>query len=695
MTEISNIVLKANVSDIQNASNELDKFADKAQKAGKGADDLNSSFRAGASVREKVVKELSGGAKAASDQAKELQNLLNKISPATNALNKLQEIQEKLSSFQQKGMVNDDQFTVYSQAIETTREKLGRLVDAETEDGRAKLQLEYATKRVALAQDAFLSKLGEQSALFRASKADAAEYRAAQLGISEQAAPLIASLREQERAIAREADQKRAAAISSRGLREAIAQQEAAERAEAAELKRSETMRQSFINSLQDQANAINKTRSEILEMKAAQLGVTTQAAPFIARLREQESAFRQGSITAGQYRQAMRQLPMQITDVVTSLASGMPIYLVAIQQGGQIKDSFGGIGNAAKALVSAINPLTAIFGLSAVAVGGFALAAYQGADELEELNKSLILTGNYAGVTGGQLQGMAAKIASATNTTQHSAVAALATLNSTGKYTAQQLESVGTAIQNMSRTGAISTEELVKQFQSLGEDPVSAIVKLNDQYNFLTTSTYQQIKSLQEQGDTLAATDLAMNTYADTVNQRSGQITQNLGYLETGWNAIKSAAAGAWDAMLNIGRGDTLESLLSQAQERARKNLPGAYTGGGLGATGAAAQQYGANNNADVNILQNVVSLNSDITKAISEQARIRKESITDLNTLNGYEQKAKTNAEKRASEYVRINKLLKEGVITEQQAAQYRSAVDSSLKDPKASKSTLYTIL
>ncbi|MFN7050230.1 phage tail length tape measure family protein, partial [Proteus mirabilis] len=46
--------------------------------------------------------------------------------------------------------------------------------------------------------------------------------------------------------------------------------------------------------------------------------------------------------MTIGQYRNAMRHLPAQMTDIVTSLASGMPVWMVMIQQGGQIKDSFG-----------------------------------------------------------------------------------------------------------------------------------------------------------------------------------------------------------------------------------------------------------------------------------------------------------------------------------------------------------------
>jgi phage-related minor tail protein len=59
----------------------------------------------------------------------------------------------------------------------------------------------------------------------------------------------------------------------------------------------------------------------------------------------------------------ALRQVPAQFTDIVTGLASGQSPLTVLLQQGGQLKDMFGGVGNAAQALggyvAGLINPLT------------------------------------------------------------------------------------------------------------------------------------------------------------------------------------------------------------------------------------------------------------------------------------------------------------------------------------------------
>lgn len=155
---------------------------------------------------------------------------------------------------------------------------------------------------------------------------------------------------------------------------------------------------QKFIATLQAQQDALGKTRADMLEIKAAQLGVTDQAEPFISSMREQEKQMRLSGITAGQYTQAMRQLPMQITDVVTSLASGMPIWMVAIQQGGQIKDSFGGVANTFSVLKQFITPLTVGATALAGAFGYLIYNAYKTNADLKEIKKTVQETTGLSG---------------------------------------------------------------------------------------------------------------------------------------------------------------------------------------------------------------------------------------------------------------------------------------------------------
>ncbi|HEJ4414064.1 TPA: phage tail length tape measure family protein, partial [Pseudomonas aeruginosa] len=333
----------------------------------------------------------------------------------------------------------------------------------------------------------------------------------------------------------------------------------------------------------------------------------------YNAKLQEQRDrllgtsdAMAVAGISAGQYRQAMRQLPAQITDVVTSLASGMPLWMVAIQQGGQIKDSFGGVGATFQALgdqvksffgiasnasdglddiargadaaaASANNAKTAMVGLSgagsafivigaAVAAAGVALAlAYEkGSSEADELNKAIVLTGNYAGTTAGQLSAMAASLARA-NGTQYEAVAVLSEITATGKFTVDQIEQVATTSIAMQEATGKAVSDTVAEFSKLADEPVKASQQLNEKYHYLTASVYEQIAALDQQGDSLGAAQLAMDAYSQAMDERASQIVENLGTLETAWKTVAGVAKGAWDEMLGVGRTETPEERLEQ----------------------------------------------------------------------------------------------------------------------------------
>lgn len=299
-------------------------------------------------------------------------------------------------------------------------------------------------------------------------------------------------------------------------------------------------------------------------------------------RLTATTSATRTAALTAGQYQQAMRQLPMQLTDVTTSLASGMPVWMVAIQQGGQIKDSFGGIGPAARAVVSAINPLTLAIGAVAAAGIAAALAYKQGSDEVTAYAKAITLTGNSAGTSTDQLANMAQEIDGISGT-QHQAAAALAEITSTGKFTAEQIREIGTAAVLMENTTGKAISATVAEFARLADDPVKAAAALNEQYHFLTATVYEQIRALKDQGDEAGAAQLAIDAFAAAMKDRAAEIHNNLGLIEGAWEGIKNVAAEAWDAMLGIGREATLDEKIKGLQQRLAQLQTGVAVGGGI----------------------------------------------------------------------------------------------------------------
>ena len=122
--------------------------------------------------------------------------------------------------------------------------------------------------------------------------------------------------------------------------------------------------------------------------------------AQVTAAFTRQERAAKRAGISIGQYNNAMRMLPAQLTDVATQLAGGQSPWLILLQQGGQVKDSFGGLIPTFRGLLGAISPLAVGVAALTAAGAGIGYIFYQGTSTLSDFNKTLTLSGNTAGLT-------------------------------------------------------------------------------------------------------------------------------------------------------------------------------------------------------------------------------------------------------------------------------------------------------
>ncbi|MCK8144552.1 phage tail tape measure protein [Citrobacter sedlakii] len=374
----------------------------------------------------------------------------------------------------------------------------------------------------------------------------------------------------------------------------------------------------------------------------------------------------------------AMRLVPMQMTDIVTSLAAGQPPLMVLLQQGGQLKDMFGGIGPAIKGVGSYVMGLINPFTLAAAAVGVLGVAYYKGTQEQDAFNKSLILTGNQVGKTSGQLADMAARAGAAANSTTAAAAPVLKQLIESGKVAGDSLERVTTAVVKTSEATGIATEQLVGDFNKIAADPLDAITKLNDQYHFLTLSTYNQIKALQDEGNQQEAARVATDAYANTLQQRATDIQQNLGLLEKAWNGLAGAAKSAWDAMLDVGR----ESGGNERVAQIRKELDWIDNAvGGKAVFGARRKEL----EQELNILQLTMTTQADVNGAVAEANRAEQQRIKTQQDADRVNQQFLSNADKRNKAIEQQKKFLDAGAISAEQYAKNISRINEMYKDPK----------
>ncbi|HCI6550684.1 phage tail length tape measure family protein [Klebsiella quasipneumoniae] len=395
---------------------------------------------------------------------------------------------------------------------------------------------------------------------------------------------------------------------------------------------------------------------------------------------------------SAAQTAYAMRMIPAQMTDIIVGLSTGQSPFMVLMQQGGQLKDMFGGIGPAIKGVggyvLGLINPVT----LAAAAVGVLGLAYYKGSQEQDEFYKSLTLSGNLVGKTTGQLADIAARVSVVANSTTGVTSAILNQIVSSGKVAAESLERVTTAVVEISEATGIATEKLVGDFNDIAADPVAAITKLNDQYHFLTLATYNQIKALQDEGNQQDAARVATDAYANAMQQRANDIHQNLGILESAWKSLGKTAKGAWDAMLNIGREQTLTDKLATLNENIAEAQRGQKDGGFWNSFSARFTNL-PEMIKQRDLLESVANLQGDVTKGQAKAKEAEQQRIKTQQEADRVNQQYLSNADKRNKAIKQQSEFLKAGAITAEQYAKNVSRINEMYKDPKAPKQKAYT--
>ena len=355
---------------------------------------------------------------------------------------------------------------------------------------------------------------------------------------------------------------KEQAAAARDAQRETVDAARAAAREQAAAAKTA--ARQQAAAARAAAKESTDAARAAAREQAAA---VKDAAAQATAAAREAARAHNQYGLTVGQQKQALRQVPAQITDIVTSLVSGQPVYQVAIQQGGQLRDSFGGIAPAASALLAAINPLTVGLVAVAAALGVVAFQAVQGYRELRAYDRALISSGNVAGSTSGELADMADRIGQATGDFAGAREAVL-NLAAGGRIAGDSLQKASSAAVALAKLTGDSIDSTIGKIEEIAKSPAEALLKLNEQYNFLTPATYRQVRALEDQGRAADALRVAIDTFSDVQEKRLAEAESRAGSLERAYKRVREAFSGALDSIRDVGRNDD-EYLLKQAREK------------------------------------------------------------------------------------------------------------------------------
>jgi len=399
---------------------------------------------------------------------------------------------------------------------------------------------------------------------------------------------------------------------------------------------------------------------------------------------------------TAKQTAAALRGVPAQFTDIATSLQGGQNPLTVFLQQGGQLKDMFGGAGPAAKAMGGYVLGLINPFTVAAAAVGTLGLAYYQGSQEADAFRQAIITTGNASGTSALAMAGMATTI-SATVGTTGKAAETLALLASNGKIASSSFEQIAAAAIGFESATGKAVSSTVAEFAALAEDPVKTLATLNDKYNFLTASVYEQVRAAQEMGEKEQAAAIAQAAYAKALEERTKTIKESLGTIETAWNSVTGAAKSGWDAMLGVGRQQSLDEQIANTKQllEDRKTSFAARMFPDTLGEGSDSTKFLQDR---LNLLEKQKLLLADQGKAEGDRARIQRDG------QKAYEDFQK-GVEAAGSREQRLNKALLEDqqrinaaraagyTITQADADASEKAIRDKFKEPKAAANKAYT--
>ncbi|EPH6681976.1 phage tail tape measure protein, partial [Escherichia coli] len=416
--------------------------------------------------------------------------------------------------------------------------------------------------------------------------------------------------------------------------------------------------------------------------------------------LSRQALAAQKAGISVGQYKAAMRTLPAQFTDIATQLAGGQNPWLILLQQGGQVKDSFGGMIPMFRGLAGAITlPMVGVTSL-AVATGALVYAWYQGDSTLSAFNKTLVLSGNQSGLTADRMLTLS-RAGQAAGLTFNQARESLTALVNAGVRGGEQFDAINQSVARFASASGVEVDKVAEAFGKLTTDPTSGLIAMARQFRNVTAEQIAYVAQLQRSGDEAGALQAANDAATKGFDEQTRRLKENMGTLETWADKTGKAFKSMWDAILDIGRPESSADMLASAQKafdeadkkwqwyQSRSQRRGKTSSFRANLQGA----WNDRENARLGLA--AATLQSDMEKAGELAARDRAERDASQLKYTGEAQKAYerllTPLEKYTARQEELNKALKDGKILQADyntlMAAAKKDYESTLKKPKSS--------
>jgi len=308
------------------------------------------------------------------------------------------------------------------------------------------------------------------------------------------------------------------------------------------------------VDALVRQADTLGMTKAQQLAYNASLRTSGPILDEIVKKLASGEAAAKRAGaelnkygVSAAQQAAALRGTPAQLTDIFVSLQGGQRPMTVLLQQGGQLKDMFGGLVPAAQALggqlAAMINPAT----IAAGALGALAYAGYTVAEQQAEFDRILIRTGASTAALTGDFQKLIANLDALEGVSRGGAADAIMAVANSGRFAGEQFDIVTRASARMQSSMGDGVDKTVAKFEEIAKSPVAALLKLNETEHFLTDTQLRRVAALEDEGRAQDAAAEGVRIYGEHLDDVATKADATLSSLSRWWRDVKDDTAHAW----------------------------------------------------------------------------------------------------------------------------------------------------
>ena len=184
-----------------------------------------------------------------------------------------------------------------------------------------------------------------------------------------------------------------------------------------------------------------------------------------------------------------------------------------------------------------------------AAVLGTFAAAALSAQADENKLNEAIAVTGNNVGLTAATFERMASGITSA-NSKLSTSREIIDQLAASGRVGQESLAAVAQAAADIGELTGTNAEKASQEALRFFDGTTAGAMKANEQFHFLTTAVYDQIKALEEAGDVQGAQDAAARAFHEAAISRIEDVREHVSGLAKVWRDLGNDVSSAWERM-------------------------------------------------------------------------------------------------------------------------------------------------